>query len=59
MIAGLFAGVIVGYLVGALPGLSAGVGMALLIPFTFGLDPVVSVVMLIAVYLDDHYFNIN
>jgi putative tricarboxylic transport membrane protein len=55
VIAGLLAGVVVGYLVGALPGLSAGVGMALLIPFTFGLDPVVSVVMLIAVYMASEY----
>lgn len=53
--AGLFAGILVGYLVGALPGLSAGVGMALLIPFTFGLDPVVSVVMLISLYMASEY----
>lgn len=55
VIAGLFAGVIIGYLVGALPGLSAGVGMALLIPFSFGLDPIVSVVMLITLYMASEY----
>lgn len=55
VMAGLLAGVLVGYLVGALPGLSAGVGMALLIPFTFGLDPVVSVVMLISLYMASEY----
>ena len=49
--AGLFAGVLIGYLVGALPGLSASMGMALLIPFTFGLNPVVSIVMLVTLYM--------
>lgn len=52
---GLFAGVVIGYIVGALPGLSAGVGMALLIPFSFGLDPIVSVVMLVTLYMASEY----
>lgn len=55
VILGLLGGVVVGYLVGALPGLSAGVGMALLIPFTFDLDPVVSVVMLVTLYMASEY----
>ncbi|MFK8253354.1 tripartite tricarboxylate transporter permease [Ancylobacter terrae] len=55
VIAGLLGGVVIGYIVGALPGLSAGVGMALLIPFTFGLDPVVSVVMLVTLYMASEY----
>lgn len=55
VIGGLLGGVFVGYLVGALPGLSAGVGMALLIPFTFGLDPVVSIVMLVTLYMAAEY----
>jgi putative tricarboxylic transport membrane protein len=53
--AGLLAGVVVGYLVGALPGLSASMGMALLIPFTFGLSPVVSIVMLVTLYMAAEY----
>lgn len=53
--AGLLAGVLVGYLVGALPGLSATMGMALLIPFTFGLSPVVSIVMLVTLYMASEY----
>lgn len=52
---GLLGGVLIGYLVGALPGLSAGVGMALLIPFTFDLPPVVSVVMLVTLYMASEY----
>ena len=53
--AGLLAGVLIGYLVGALPGLSASMGMALLIPFTFGLSPVVSIVMLVTLYMASEY----
>src|SRR5258708_28284812 len=52
---GLMAGVLVGYVVGALPGLSASMGMALLIPFTFGLSPVVSIVMLVTLYMASEY----
>lgn len=52
---GLIGGVLMGYLVGALPGLSAGVGMALLIPFTFDLEPVVSIVMLVTLYMASEY----
>ena len=55
VIVGLLAGVLVGYLVGALPGLSASMGMALLIPFTFGLSPVVSIVMLVTLYMASEY----
>ncbi len=55
VLAGLAAGVIVGYVVGALPGLSASMGMALLIPFTFGLSPVVSIVMLVTLYMASEY----
>jgi putative tricarboxylic transport membrane protein len=52
---GLMAGVLIGYLVGALPGLSASMGMALLVPFTFGLNPVVSIVMLVTLYMASEY----
>ena len=52
---GLLAGVFIGYVVGALPGLSASMGMALLIPFTFGLTPVVSIVMLVTLYMASEY----
>lgn len=53
--AGLLAGVLIGYFVGAMPGLSASIGMALLIPFTFGMDPVVSIVMLVTLYMATEY----
>lgn len=39
-----------GIFAGALPGFGAAIGMALLIPFTFGMDPNVALPMLAAVY---------
>lgn len=43
-------GVISGIIIGALPGLSANMGVALLIPFTFGMEPASGLIMLTAVY---------
>ncbi len=48
-------GVFVGILVGAMPGLSPSMGVALLLPFTFRLDPLIGLVMLTAVYLSSNY----
>ncbi len=50
-----FAGVIWGILGGALPGISPSIAMALLLPFTYGLDPVSAVVLLGAVYVGAEY----
>jgi putative tricarboxylic transport membrane protein len=50
-----FAGVAWGIAGGALPGISPSIAMALLLPFTYGLDPVVGVVMLAAVYVGAEY----
>lgn len=47
----LVGGILIGYFVGALPGLTSSMGMALLIPFTFGMDPVPAMVMLVAIYM--------
>jgi putative tricarboxylic transport membrane protein len=52
---GLLAGVVIGYFVGALPGLTSSIGMALLIPFTFGMDPLAAIVMLVAIYMAADY----
>ena len=43
---GLFAGIIIG----ALPGLTATLGVALLMPLTFGMDMVPGIVLLLGVY---------
>lgn len=51
----IFAGVLIGILCGVLPGLSASTAVALMVPFTFGMDPVVAVVLLVSVYLAGEY----
>lgn len=51
----LVAGVGIGYFVGALPGLTSSIGMALLIPFTFGLDSISAIVMLVSIYMASDY----
>ena len=48
-------GAIVGYVVGALPGLSAGMGIALLLPFTFYMPPLTSLVLLTSLYSAAEY----
>jgi putative tricarboxylic transport membrane protein len=51
----IFTGSIVGYAVGALPGLSAGMGIALLLPFTFYMPPLTSLVLLTSLYSAAEY----
>jgi len=43
-------GVIAGIIIGALPGFTVTMGVVLLMPFTYFLDPVVAIVFLIGVY---------
>jgi putative tricarboxylic transport membrane protein len=43
-------GVLLGVLVGAIPGLSATVGIAVFLPFTFTLDPLPGLVLLLGIY---------
>lgn len=44
-----------GITVGVLPGIGATVGVAVLLPLTFGMDPVLGICMLIAVYCGAFY----
>ena len=44
------AGTIVGLMIGAIPGLSATMGMALLSPFTFFVEPLVGIPYLIGLF---------
>ncbi|RGP38022.1 tripartite tricarboxylate transporter permease [Pseudotabrizicola alkalilacus] len=53
--AAVFFGAFAGYLIGAIPGLGPSLGIALLIPFTYGMDPVVSIVGLVALYVAAEY----
>ncbi len=46
----LFVGVILGLIVGVIPGLSGVVGLAILIPFTYGLDPYAAFALLIGMH---------
>ena len=51
----VFVGVTSGIIVGALPGLTATMGVALLIPFTFGMEPIRGLVMLIGLFTGGIY----
>ncbi|MEA5011886.1 MAG: tripartite tricarboxylate transporter permease [Angelakisella sp.] len=51
----LLAGTVSGYFIGAMPGLTPTIGIALLIPFTYGMEPVPSIVMLVSLYMAAEY----
>ncbi|MFG6120067.1 tripartite tricarboxylate transporter permease [Thalassobacillus sp. B23F22_16] len=51
----LFLGVFGGIIIGALPGLSATMAVALLVPVTFGMEPVAGLTMLTAIYTSALY----
>ncbi|HZK55207.1 MAG TPA: tripartite tricarboxylate transporter permease [Desulfosporosinus sp.] len=51
----LFLGVAVGIAIGALPGLTATMGVALLLPVTFGMQPVTGILLLVGVYFGGIY----
>ena len=51
----LFAGMIAGITIGAMPGLTATMGVALALPLTFKMDPVTSIILLIAIYCGGIY----
>src|SRR5512145_2625224 len=49
------AGVLWGIFGGALPGISPSIAMALLLPFTYALDPTTALVLLASVYVGAEY----
>lgn len=51
----LVLGVTGGIIIGALPGLTATMGVAILLPFTFGMDPVTGLIMLVGIYVGAIY----
>lgn len=55
MLRALVAGTFVGYLIGALPGVGPVMTIALITPFTFGMDPATSIVGLVAIYVAAEY----
>ena len=48
-------GTVIGNLIGVLPGIGPVTAMALLIPFTFGRDPITSIIMLAGIYYGAMY----
>lgn len=55
VIAAAFGGVLWGILGGALPGISPSIAMALLLPFTVSLPPMIAIVLLASVYVGAEY----
>ncbi|AKG75007.1 tripartite tricarboxylate transporter permease [Salinicoccus halodurans] len=51
----IFLGVISGIAIGVLPGLTATMGVALLLPITFGMEPLPGILLLIGVYFGAVY----
>lgn len=51
----IVAGVAIGITIGALPGLSVTMGLALMLPFTFGMDPAAGMLLLLGVYCGGVY----
>ncbi|MBT4291967.1 hypothetical protein HOD41_04690, partial [bacterium] len=39
-------GIIIGIFVGVMPGLSASTGVALMVPFTYGMHPLIALILL-------------
>ena len=48
-------GTVIGVFAGAMPGLSSSVGLAIVLPFTFVLDPVPAILMMVALYMAGQY----
>ena len=48
-------GALAGFVVGVLPGLNASGGVALLLPFTYGLSPVIGLSLLASLYISAEY----
>lgn len=46
----LFVGIVIGTIAGAIPGLSATMAVALTLPFTFSMQPIIAILLLLGVY---------
>jgi len=51
----LFLGTFLGLIIGVLPALGANFGVALMLPFTFGLDPAAALIFLCAIHASTNY----
>ncbi|WP_366924015.1 tripartite tricarboxylate transporter permease [Metallumcola ferriviriculae] len=52
---GLLIGVMIGYFIGSMPGLTPSIGIALLIPFTFTMQPVMAMIIIVSLYMAAEY----
>ena len=48
-------GLAIGIIVGAIPGLTSDLGLILCIPLTYGMDPTMAILMLLAIYCGGTY----
>src|ERR671923_2589685 len=55
LLAAAMGGVVWGIIGGALPGISPSITMALLLPFTFGMEPLTAIVLLASTYVGAEY----
>ncbi len=51
----IVAGIVLGILIGAMPGLSPSMGVALMVPFTYGMSPTLGLILLIGIYIGSSY----
>jgi putative tricarboxylic transport membrane protein len=51
----IIGGIVLGIMVGAMPGLSPSMGVALLVPFTYGMSPMLALILLVAIYIGASY----
>ena len=51
----LLIGAVVGMIVGVIPGFGPSAGLAILLPLTFGMEPVGAIMMLAAIYYGSMY----
>ena len=54
-ILGIIAGVVIGIIFGAIPGISAIMAIAIILPMTFYVEPIIGITMLLAVYKSGIY----
>jgi len=48
-------GIMLGILIGAMPGLSPSMGVALMVPFTYGMSPTIALILLVGIYIGSSY----
>ncbi len=51
----IVSGIVLGILIGAMPGLSPSMGVALMVPFTYGMSPMIALILLVGIYIGSSY----